>query len=73
MALFDPVRLGELELPNRIIGFARHYIGNPDLDLRLRNDWPLAPSDRKTYYGGGAGYADYPAYDPGAAGVHRAR
>ncbi|HEX2689675.1 MAG TPA: alkene reductase [Kofleriaceae bacterium] len=52
------------------IGFARHYISNPDLVERLHNDWPLAPSDRKTYYGGSdAGYSDYPAYDPGAAPV----
>ena len=50
------------------IAFARHYIANPDLDLRLRNDWPLAASDRKTYYGGGeAGYTDYAAYAPGAS------
>ena len=50
------------------IAFARHYIANPDLDLRLRNDWPLALSDRKTYYGGGdAGYTDYATYAPGAS------
>jgi N-ethylmaleimide reductase len=50
------------------IAFARHYIANPDLALRLRNDWPLAPSDRKTYYGGSdAGYTDYPTYAPGTS------
>jgi N-ethylmaleimide reductase len=50
------------------IAFARHYISNPDLVDRLRNDWPLAPSNRKTYYGGSdAGYTDYPAYAPAAA------
>jgi N-ethylmaleimide reductase len=45
------------------IAFARHYIANPDLVERLRNDWPLATSDRKTYYGGSdAGYSDYAPY-----------
>jgi N-ethylmaleimide reductase len=49
------------------IGFARHYIANPDLAERLRHDWPLAAADRKTYYGGSdAGFTDYPAHDPAA-------
>ena len=52
------------------IAFARHYIANPDLVERLRNNWPLAVSDRRTYYGGGdAGYTDYATYDPGAPAV----
>ena len=47
------------------IAFARHYIANPDLTERLRNDWPLATADRKTYYGGSdVGYTDYPPYAP---------
>jgi N-ethylmaleimide reductase len=47
------------------VAFARHYIGNPDLAERLRADWPLAASDRATYYGGAdAGYTDYPPYQP---------
>jgi N-ethylmaleimide reductase len=47
------------------IGFARHYIANPDLVERLRNDWPLAAATRKTYYGGSdAGYLDYAPYAP---------
>ncbi len=47
------------------IGFAKHYIANPDLVERLRHDWPLATSNRKTYYGGSdAGYTDYPRYTP---------
>jgi N-ethylmaleimide reductase len=47
------------------IAFAKHYIANPDLVERLRNDWPLATANRKTYYGGSdAGYTDYPAHDP---------
>ena len=46
-----------------VIAFARHYIGNPDLVDRLREDWPLATGNRKTYYGGSdAGYTDYPSY-----------
>jgi N-ethylmaleimide reductase len=45
------------------IAFARHYIANPDLVERLRNDWPLATSNRRTYYGGSdAGYTDYAPY-----------
>jgi N-ethylmaleimide reductase len=49
------------------VAFARHYIGNPDLVERLRADWPLALSNRKTYYGGSeVGYTDYPVYAPEA-------
>lgn len=49
------------------IAFARHYIANPDLVERLRNNWSLAVSDRRTYYGGGdAGYTDYATYAPDA-------
>jgi N-ethylmaleimide reductase len=47
------------------IAFGKPYISNPDLVERLRHDWPLAPSDRKTYYGGSdTGYTDYPPYAP---------
>jgi N-ethylmaleimide reductase len=47
------------------IAFARHYIANPDLALRLAHDWPLATAHRKTYYGGSdVGYTDYPDYTP---------
>jgi N-ethylmaleimide reductase len=46
-------------------GFGQAYIANPDLVARLRNDWPLNPADRATYYTGGAkGYVDYPPYRP---------
>jgi N-ethylmaleimide reductase len=45
-----------------LVAFGRPYIGNPDLVRRLRDGLPFAPSDRATYYGGGAhGYTDYPA------------
>ncbi len=44
-----------------LVAFGRAFIGNPDLGRRLREDLPWSPSDRKTYYGGGAqGYTDYP-------------
>jgi N-ethylmaleimide reductase len=45
------------------IAFGKPYISNPDLVDRLRHDWPLAASDRATYYGGtDVGYTDYPAF-----------
>jgi len=46
-----------------LIAIGRPFISNPDLVERFRNGWPLTPSDRATYYGGGAqGYIDYPRY-----------
>ena len=46
-----------------LVAFGRPFIGNPDLGQRLREDLPWAPSDRKTYYGGGAaGYTDYAGF-----------
>lgn len=46
-----------------LAGFGQPYIANPDLVARLRNDWPLNPPDRETYYQGGAkGYVDYRPY-----------
>ncbi|QXI17924.1 alkene reductase [Pseudomonas hamedanensis] len=53
---------GELDL----IAFGTAYIANPDLVERMQNGWPLAASDRATYYGVGdriaEGYTDYPAF-----------
>jgi 2,4-dienoyl-CoA reductase-like NADH-dependent reductase (Old Yellow Enzyme family) len=44
-------------------GFGQAYIANPDLVARFRNNWPLNPADRATYYTGGAkGYIDYSPY-----------
>jgi N-ethylmaleimide reductase len=44
------------------IAFGRAFIANPDLPERLRQDTPLNPYDRSTFYGGDArGYTDYPA------------
>jgi len=43
--------------------FGQSFIANPDLTARLRNNWPLALSDRTTFYGGEEkGYTDYPVY-----------
>ncbi|AME28328.1 alkene reductase [Burkholderia sp. PAMC 26561] len=43
------------------VAFGRHFISNPDLPARLRDDLPLTPYDRTTFYGGDArGYIDYP-------------
>ena len=45
-----------------MVAFGRDFIANPDLVERLRQDAPLNPGQRATYYGGGAqGYTDYPA------------
>jgi NADPH2 dehydrogenase/N-ethylmaleimide reductase len=45
------------------LSFARHFIANPDLVLRLRDGLPLARFDRRTLYTpGSAGYTDYPAW-----------
>jgi 2,4-dienoyl-CoA reductase-like NADH-dependent reductase (Old Yellow Enzyme family) len=46
-----------------MIGFARHFISNPDLPERIRRSYPLSDYDRDTFYTPGAkGYIDYPAY-----------
>ena len=48
-----------------LVAFGRPFIGNPDLERRLRDDLPLAPLNPATLYGGGAeGYTDYPALQP---------
>jgi N-ethylmaleimide reductase len=44
------------------IAFGRLFIANPDLVERIRENRPLNPPDRSTFYGGGAhGYTDYTA------------
>lgn len=46
-----------------LVAFGAAFISNPDLVARLQNDWPLAPADPNTFYGGGAeGYVDYAPY-----------
>lgn len=45
------------------IVFGRQFVSNPDLVERLRNGWPLAIPDKKTFYTPGAeGYIDYPRW-----------
>lgn len=46
-----------------LVAFGRHFVANPDLVERLKNDLPLNPYDRETFYGGDErGYNDYPFY-----------
>jgi len=46
-----------------LAAFGRWYISNPDLVVRLENDWPIASADEATFYGPGEkGYADYPEW-----------
>ncbi len=43
------------------VAFGRIFIANPDLPERLKQNAPLNPYNRATFYGGGeAGYTDYP-------------
>jgi N-ethylmaleimide reductase len=42
------------------VAFGRLFVANPDLVERIRENQPLNPPDRSTFYGGGAhGYTDY--------------
>ncbi|RDB20347.1 putative inactive dehydrogenase EasA [Hypsizygus marmoreus] len=49
-----------------LVAFGRWFISNPDLPLRLKNNIPLSPYDRKTFYvavdqeNPEVGYIDYP-------------
>ncbi|KAL0082694.1 hypothetical protein J3Q64DRAFT_1752750 [Phycomyces blakesleeanus] len=48
---------------NILVSFGRSFVANPDLVLRLKNDWPLNKYDRSTFYGGDStGYTDYSFY-----------
>ena len=52
-SLFDPLDLGDLVLPNRVLMAPL---------TRLRAEAPLNPPDFETFYGHGPeGYIDYPA------------
>jgi len=45
-----------------LVAYGKHFISNPDLVRRLRENAPLQAGNRATFYGGGAeGYTDYPA------------
>ncbi|KAL0093962.1 hypothetical protein F4703DRAFT_1964560 [Phycomyces blakesleeanus] len=49
---------------NTLVGFGRSFISNPDLVYRLKNNLPLNPYDRSTFYTqGSVGYTDYPFYN----------
>lgn len=49
-----------------LVAFGVPFIANPDLVERMKHGWPLAESDRATYYGVSGspekGYTDYPVY-----------
>ncbi|KAI8877189.1 FMN-linked oxidoreductase [Backusella circina FSU 941] len=46
-----------------LIAFGRAFIANPDLPERIRNDYPLNPYHRPTFYTNDPeGYTDYPFY-----------
>ncbi|MCL5041321.1 MAG: alkene reductase [Gammaproteobacteria bacterium] len=45
------------------VSFGRHFIANPDLVERIRDELPLSAFDRKTLYSPGPeGYTDYPQH-----------
>jgi len=49
-----------VEKKGGLISFARHFLANPDLPLRLKENIELAPHNRETFYTRGAeGYTDY--------------
>lgn len=59
----DALQLGKGEA----VSFGRHFIGNPDLVRRLRDNEPLAGFDVKSLYTSGArGYTDYPSLNVAA-------
>ncbi|KAL0952498.1 hypothetical protein HGRIS_006761 [Hohenbuehelia grisea] len=53
--------------PNQLVAYGRHFIANPDLPRRLKDNLPLNKYDRKTFYVYGSaspeGYIDYPFID----------
>ncbi|KAI8874569.1 FMN-linked oxidoreductase, partial [Backusella circina FSU 941] len=59
---YDPkLAIDVAERTGNLIAFGRHFIANPDLVQRIRNDWPFNKYDRSTFYTPGAkGYTDYP-------------
>jgi len=48
---------------NVLVAIGRHFISNPDLPARFKNNQELTPYDRSTFYSKSAvGYADWPVY-----------
>lgn len=46
------------------VAFGRFFISNPDLPVRIKNNFPLSPYNRSTFYGGAdKGYTDYPCHE----------
>ncbi|TID13700.1 nadh:flavin oxidoreductase nadh oxidase [Venturia nashicola] len=49
------------------LAFAKWFASNPDLPIRLKNEYPLEPYDRSRFYGGWdgrpKGYVDYPFWE----------
>ncbi|KWT96875.1 MULTISPECIES: alkene reductase [unclassified Variovorax] len=57
-----PLAEAALREGDDLVAFGKPFISNPDLVRRLRDDAPLNPWDKSTFYGGGEkGYIDYPA------------
>ena len=51
-----------------LAAFATLFISNPDLPARFKQNAPLTPADRATFYGGDAkGYTDYPTLEAAVA------
>ncbi|NCF54858.1 MAG: alkene reductase [Planctomycetia bacterium] len=50
--------------------FGRDFISNPDLQKRLRENLPLTPWERRSFYLGGAeGYVDWPTFEDESEGA----
>ena len=61
-SLFDPLALGDLALPNRVITAPLTRLRAGDLPERLKAGAPLNPPRPETFYARGPqGYTDYPA------------
>jgi N-ethylmaleimide reductase len=55
------------------VAFGRHFVSNPDLPLRIKENLPLTDYDRNTFYTfDSRGYTDYPFYE-NKAGVSSQR
>ncbi|KAI0290405.1 FMN-linked oxidoreductase [Multifurca ochricompacta] len=56
----DAIRIVKNE--GGLVAFGRHFLANPDLPLRLKEDLALTPYNRDTFYTPeeAAGYIDYP-------------
>ena len=60
-SLFDPITVGAIDAPNRIM--MAPFLANPDLPARLAKPVVLNTPNAKTFYTPGpAGYTDYPAF-----------